>query len=66
MGKLFSINQAADVVETIETYYDLFNGYFNLEDLLKDELDYVTVSSAIDTIEDFLEQLRITGKLEEF
>lgn len=66
MGKVFSINQAADVVETSETYYDLFNGYFNLEDLLKDELDYVTVSSAIDTIEDFLEQLRITGKLEEF
>ena len=66
MGKVFSINQAADVVETSETYYDLFNGHFNLEDLLKDELDYVTVSSAIDTIEDFLEQLRITGKLEEF
>ena len=66
MGKVFSINKAADVVETTETYYDLFNGYFNLEDLLKDELDYVTVSSAIETIEDFLEQLRITGKLEEF
>ena len=66
MGKVFSINQAADVVETSETYYDLFNGYFNLEDLLKDELDYVTVSSAIETIEDFLKQLRITGKLEEF
>lgn len=66
MGKVFSINQAADVVETSETYYDLFNGHFNLEDLLKDELDYVTVSSAIETIEDFLEQLRITGKLEEF
>ncbi len=66
MSKVFSINQAADVVETTETYYDLFNGYFDLEDLLKDELDYVTVSSAIETIEDFLEQLRITGKLEEF
>jgi hypothetical protein len=66
MDKVFSINSAADVVETSETYYDLFNGYFNLEDLLKDELDYVTVSSAIETIEDFLEQLRITGKLEEF
>lgn len=66
MTKRFSINQGADVVETSETYYDLFNGYFNLEDLLKDELDYVTVSSAIETLEDFLEQLRITGKLEEF
>lgn len=66
MTKRFSINQAADVVETSETYYDLFNGYFNLEDLLKDELDYVTISSAIETIEDFLEQLRTTGKLEEF
>lgn len=66
MTKRFSINQAADVSTTSETYYDLFNGYFNLEDLLKDELDYVTVSSAIETIEDFLEQLRITGKLEEF
>lgn len=66
MTKRFSINQAADVVETSETYYDLFNGYFNLEDLLKDELDYVTVSSAIEVIEDFLEQLRTAGKLEEF
>lgn len=66
MTKRFNINPAADVVETSETYYDLFNGYFNFEDLLKDELDYVTVTSAIETIEDFLEQLRTTGKLEEF
>lgn len=66
MGKAFSINQAADVVETSETYYDLFNGYFNLEDLLKDQKDRVVVQEAIDTLEDFLEQLRITGKLEEF
>ena len=66
MTKRFSINQAADVVETSETYYDLFNGYFNLEDLLKDQIDQVIVQEAIDTLEDFLEQLRITGKLEEF
>lgn len=66
MTKRFSINQAADVIETSETYYDLFNGYFNLDDLLKDQMDQVIVQEAIDTLEDFLEQLRITGKLEEF
>lgn len=66
MTKRFSINQAADVVETSETYYDLFNGYFNLEDLLKDQMDQIIVQEAIDTLEDFLTQLRITGKLEEF